>query len=393
VTDTPQTARKPLAEGIPTELAWRAGRRIYVRCGYQSTLNTELRDIGARWDNEVRALWLGSGKADKVIPLVRARIERVAAIEKVKADATANGWWLSIPVPADVIRAHAKDAQAVYDGTRKAWAARDADTFAALAAEVRTYKEQIAAAEADERAEYLAAITRRREVEAADAKRAAADRETAIIEQSGRTVIGDRGLLHGRLDGYLRSEQAEKAKPQPGEVRRLRDGRRVLVLSCTVSFYNQDAIDDGFSTGGTGDEPGWYWVYAYVPVALTDDEQADETRRAAEQADHDEIHAVMTAAKRLARPMEDHERTERHTGQTITAEAPSYHTAHNGKITVTADSEAWYSHPGYYDDYRALGAHITDPALLARIHAILAAGARRRGQYEIKTDPAPEGAP
>jgi hypothetical protein len=85
------TTDRPLADDIPTDRAWRTGRRIYIRCGYNSRTNTDLRDIGAKWDADVRALWVGSGKADHVLAILAAATERAAAVEAVKATASESG--------------------------------------------------------------------------------------------------------------------------------------------------------------------------------------------------------------------------------------------------------------------------------------------------------------
>src|SRR5262245_11099798 len=95
---------RPLAEGIPLGRAWREGRRVYVICSYQSTLSTELRALGAKWDRETvapgspadsrpGALWVGSGKADQVTPLVLAHLGRITEIETAKTEATIAGRW------------------------------------------------------------------------------------------------------------------------------------------------------------------------------------------------------------------------------------------------------------------------------------------------------------
>lgn len=383
--------RKPVADGIPTDLAWRAGRRIYVRCGYTSQLNTQLRadTIRARWDSDVRALWVGSGKADKVLPLLRERLARVDAIEQIKRAATEGGWWLAIPYEADVIRQHAKDADGVvYDSDRKMWACATADSFDPLAAEVRAYREQLTAQRAAEQAADAAALARRREDDAAAAAQEKADREAALLAACGRTVIGERRTVTGHLRGLVgRRDAAEKAKPQRGTVRRMADGTRVLVLSCTVTFYGQDAIDDGFTPGGTGDEIGWYYAYECVPVEATDAERADDQRRHGEAADHDEIRDVLHAARDLARAraLGDGEPAERVTGQTITLEAVGYAAVHDGQITVTAGGDVWVYHPGYHDDYIRTQARITGPDLVARVRAVLAGGSRRRGAYVVDT--------
>ena len=118
----------PIHPDIPVERAWKVGRRIYVRCGYKSQLNTQMREIGAKWDGDERALWVGSGKVDQVVPLVQAAAERGAAIDAVKA----AGHWVTIPYDATDIRAAAKKAGGIWDGEQRRWAMPSAEALAEI---------------------------------------------------------------------------------------------------------------------------------------------------------------------------------------------------------------------------------------------------------------------
>lgn len=127
---------KPLTDDIPLSKAWRLGRRIYVRCGYKSALNGQLRALGAKWDREVRALWVGSGKADQVTPLVRSGMDRVAQVEDTKA----AGHAVKVPYDAAHIRGHAKELGGIWDRDAKAWALPTADAKATIERMISDWK-------------------------------------------------------------------------------------------------------------------------------------------------------------------------------------------------------------------------------------------------------------
>jgi hypothetical protein len=380
---------KPLAGDIPTEKAWRVGRRIYVRCGYQSKLNGQLRGIGAKWDGEVRALWVGSGKLDQVLPLVRATAERAQQIERIKA----LGLWVKVPYDAEDIRAAAKNAGGVFDGELKLWAMPDDATYTAIGEQVRAYNERIQAQRNAERAELEAAKQRRLAEERDNTEAARLAARDVLINRSGRRVIGEPGWVDGYLHDSrgIRRPQAERAAPQPGDLRKLRDGRRGLVLSCTVTFFSERDVDDDFAPGGTSAEVGWYYRYEYVPVEPTAQERSDDDREAAEKADLQELHAIILAVERGG---DAAEWTRQWTGglqvaATITKDSPGGMSVHGGQIILTATGELFWQHPGWYDDWRSTERRIADPDLVTRIRAALAGGSRRRGAFEVRVPSSP----
>lgn len=353
---------------IPLDKAWRAGRRIYVRAGYQSHLNDQMRALGAKWDPEAKALWVGTGKAQQVVPLVQAQVSRVAA----SADVKARGQWVHIPFDAEDVRTRARALGGVYDGDRKDWAMPTDQAFAEVSTAVTDWSAKRAAAKATAKAAA-------RET----AGKTAAEREGRVIAGSDRTVTGERGQANGQLHGRMRRPEAEQRKPQPGEVRHLPDGRRVLVLTSRVEFASQDAIDDGLVGLPPYAEPGWYFSYEFAEVRPTAAEIEEDRRVKAELDDGAEIDAVMRLAERTAQRREV-DTLSPLAGPSITMDAAGGMTVHGGRITVT-DRGVWWQHPGYYDDFRRTEGMITDAALLARILAIIAAGPRRRGQYRVAT--------
>lgn len=391
------TDPRPLTEDIPANrfdptthtdhpyAAWRTGRRIYVACPYRSTVNTAVRELGARWDADARALWLGykADKAEAIVELIRAAYGRRAEVMAVKA----AGHWVRIPYAADDPRTRAKTAGAVYDHDRKAWAFPTAEAAEQVAALVRSRKDAEQAALDEQRQ-----ASRQAEQTASQAGEAeAAARKTArlqeVIAASGRTVTDERGTGRGRLDGYLRRPQAEAARPQVGTVRRLRDGRRVLVLACSVQFISQDQIDDQLVDLSTAEDAGWWYWYDYAVLVPTADEVEEDQAVRAAAADHRDIHSVMRAAAGCAGRCEV-DILQQIQGPSITAD--SIGSIHNGRITLGVDGTVWWQHPGYPDDWSRTEGQIVDPDLIGEIKAILAGGTRRRGPYQVSVPTTPK---
>ena len=128
---------RPLADDIPIDRAWKIGRRIYIRCGYASSLNAQLREVGAKWDRDVRALWVGTGKAANVLPLIRAQDERVAAITAIKEASR----WVAIPYDATEIRDAAKASGAIWDTTSKRWSMPTDESYTSITTWVQQWTE------------------------------------------------------------------------------------------------------------------------------------------------------------------------------------------------------------------------------------------------------------
>jgi hypothetical protein len=343
---------------IPDEKAWQQGRRIYIRCGYNSILNGQVREIGGKWDRDEGALWVGTGKRDQVIPLILAQAERASATEAVK-DA---GLWVKIPFAASNVRDQAKKLGARWDGARKEWAMPSADALATV--------QTLLTAAATEEAQREAAAK-------AKTAAAAARTEDDILSESGRTVCGERKSLTGRLDGHGRRPWAEQAKPQPGDIRITVDGVRVLVLSSTVDFwFDQDQADFNPSR-----EPGWYYTYACVAVEPTASEAAADVARAAVQEDAEEIAAVTEAVRKGVEYMPEIQagtlRTSGAVAGRITVSSGSTGYS-DGEVTLTGDGQVIWYHPGYYDDYRASEGTTSDADLAARVYAVIAGGDRTR---------------
>ena len=74
-----ETAERRPIRGADIDTAWQTTRRVYVRSAYASELSNRLRSLGARWDTEAKALWVGVRKLDGVEALL-------ASLEQERAD-------------------------------------------------------------------------------------------------------------------------------------------------------------------------------------------------------------------------------------------------------------------------------------------------------------------
>ncbi len=360
---------KQIHDDIPADRAWQVGRRIYVRCGYSSNLNKELLKLGSKWDSDVKARWVGSGKRAVVIPLIQAHQARIDHITAVKA----AGHWVKLPRGADAIYKRVTELDAVWDADRGQWAMPTVEALAEVAQLINDHKAAVAAARAETARQEAVVAEQMRQENAAAAVTAAQVRERMLIDKSGRVVSDERGTVRClRLYGRMPRAAAERAKPQPGEVRRLSDGRRGLVLASTVTFWSQDMIDDGLVPGSTGDDPGWRCDYQYIVVAPTDAEVAADQREQAQHEDQQTIEKLLHDVDAVRGFTDSAQRTAL-TGQSIRHITES---GSGGMITVTGDGAVWYQHPGFYDDWRHREFEITDLALLARIRAVLDGGPR-----------------
>lgn len=368
---TPQP--KPIADDISVDAAYQIGRRIYVKCGYESQLGGALRDIGAKWDRDIKTLWVGSTKRDAVLPLIKAHLDRLAQIQAIKDGRR----WVHIPYDAAAIRDQAKALGAIWGPEVKGWAMPTDEAQATITAAVTQWTAARDAARAAERA----AQDERERAERAATAQSVEDR---IISRSGRTVVGEaRHTLTGRLYGRMRRAEAEQAKPEAGEIHRLTDGRRVMIMTCTVRFWSQDAIDDGF-TPDLSDDPGWYWTATGVEVEPTADEAEADRVEAARQADEAEIAQVVREVSRTAELSERGPDSPRvPAGHTITRHGGSLTRFPDGTVTLADDGQVWWYHPGYYDDYRAVQGQVVDEALIERVRAVVDGGSRERGPYTV----------
>lgn len=360
-----------LADDIPLSRAWKAGRRVYVTCGYKSQLNGQLRDLGAKWDRDEEALWVGSGKLDQVLTLIREAGERAAEAEAVKG----AGHWVKIPYDAVAVREQARQLGARWDKERKEWAMPTAEALAQVTALAAAYEgkakaDKAAAAEKEKAARAKAAEKARAE---------AARTDDDVIAASGRTVVSpERITLTIRMDYHGKKAGAEQYKEERGDVIRLRDGRRVLVLASAVEFWSEDMEED---MGQPGAGAGWKnYVTGVVVEPDAGEGQADADAEAARR-DAEEIAALVRDAAQAIEPVAEQDARRVPAGQAagrVTIRYGSLLSNDGGTLTLTTDGTAHWYHPGFYDDYRVTSGTSSDPWLVARVRAVLAAGSRER---------------
>lgn len=263
---------QPIHPDIPLDRAWQAGRRIYIRCGYHSQLNTDLVALGAHWDGVQRARWVGAAKKAIVVGLVQAAAARQEAAEAAKQAATDQGLWLDIPYGAMGARELAKQLRGRFDGFRKAWAMPTPEAKQQVEAEIQAWRDENAALEAKLAAE--------------DAERAARYAATArqrLIDDSGRTLTGEAATV--TLTDYTRMDRwaAAAAKPKLGTVLTLADGRRGLVITSRARFVGRDDIDAGLA-GNLWDDPHWEYIVDVEIVEPTGAEALSDAANAAAKA-------------------------------------------------------------------------------------------------------------
>lgn len=348
------TESKPLAEDIPLERAWKVGRRIYVRCGYKSQLNDEIRALGGKWDREERALWVGSGKADQVITAVRAAEERGAKVEEIKA----AGYEIAIPYARADVREFAKGLGAIWQAASKTWALPTADALgkvqAALAAQPVTNAQPAASRP----------------------KRTPAPEIDAVIADSGRTVIGDQVKAEKHL-GKMRRTDAEQHY-YAGQIVAF-EGGRALVVQAKFIWVSEDTAED---TGNFGSE-GFWADLILVPIEPTDAE-VEAKRKVEERAElRKRIVDIFAHALGRTRPVDRFD-----AGEVVVARW--LETARGIQIGRRADGVWLVQHPGHYDDYRLSQCAVEDPAEVDVLESLTANDRFKADRYTYIVTPRKE---
>lgn len=208
---------------------WKEGRRIYVRCGYRSQANTEMRDIGAKWDRDAGALWVGSGKAPLVVQILNDAATRAEQVEGQKG----LGLWVKIPYEDASAREEAKRLGAKWDKDRKEWAMPDQESLDKI-------ETRVAAATAPKPQPHRN------------------QPEPARIDWAGWKRTGEERYVQRRIEGnsrYMRRAEAEQFAPRVGTVRDLKSGGRYMVTSVSIQFLKSEECED---QGFYGVETGWY---------------------------------------------------------------------------------------------------------------------------------------
>jgi hypothetical protein len=278
---------------LDPELVERRGRRLYIRCGYESQLGVALRNIGAKWDRDERCLWIGTGKAAALPPLLAAekleKAQRAAGeaekrtqhrerMEKV-AEVQDLGLWITIPYRHECgIRARAKALGAVwnpgrseFDPQRKRWAMPDRDSYEEVAALLRAQAEREEAKKAERKA---------------DDQLAEKDRRARVVEASGRTPTGETANHRIVSTRRMSRAEAEDMTHPLGTVIQLDDGRSGVVVETAVWFTNGDDASSTCWHPETHDEAHWDLLHVVAIVEPTTVELAHDAARRAAQRSH-----------------------------------------------------------------------------------------------------------
>lgn len=358
---------KVLAEDIPTTTAWQTGRRLYIRCGYQSRLNAVLRDLGAHWDREQRALWIGSTKREAVLDAVRAHEARRTEYENAKA----VGHWVQVPYEAHEVRARAKALKGLYGGkdhpgwwslpTEEARAEIKALLQGHIAAQKRARKEDTA------------------DQQAAEAAVAQARRER-LLEDSGRCPTGDTAELREISTQVMSRATALNQARGLGDLVRLSDGRRGIVTGVRAWFTGDDAASSVCWHDETHDAAHWDFAYTVAVVEPTDEEAARDTRAVEEARDAADIGTLIQEVSSLPvtrggwSSIPDADKAG---SVNVSRGITSFH---DGTLILTHNGRVVWQHPGYYEDYLRTERESTDPDLVERARSLIASGSRSRTQ-------------
>ncbi|MFD4406701.1 hypothetical protein ACFWPH_28460 [Nocardia sp. NPDC058499] len=375
------SAPKPIHDDISVERAWQIGRRIYVSCHYESSLGTRLRaDLGAHWDRDRKCLWVGSGKKAQVIEEVRATDLRRARVEEIKR----TGRPVAIPFTATRLRALAKEqGEAIWDDERKVWVFPREPEFDAVYHQVRDGVAEIRqkAAETARHEEQLRREERAR-IRAAEqewVEKQRVEQRVRVLEKSGRAATGEQTAVVVVSTRRMNKATAREMAYPLGTVLRLDDGRRGVVVEHEVWFTGEEMASSVCWHPETHDMAHWDLKHVVAVVEPTIDElSADEAERAA-AADAAEIHQFVNLLSRAGAAVAGWSRIDPDTVVgVIEAWYGSGGMGHrSGTVTLTRDEQVIFQHPGYYDEFVRTERVLTDPALVARMRAVLAAGPRK----------------
>jgi hypothetical protein len=372
---------RSLDPAIPTSTAWQQGRRLYVRCGFASQLSAVLRNLGAHWDGDARALWIGSTKKAAVIEAVRASEARKNAVQAVKG----AGRWVHIPYDAHDIRARAKDVLGgVYGGdARKGWWAMPTDEgLAEVTALVKTWHEK---AEERAREERVAAQAAGDFAAAGNAQ----GRRERLLERSGRTPTGETAELREISTRRMNKAIAQGLASTAGDLVHLADGRRGIVTGVEVWFTNDEMASSVCWHPQTHDQAHWDFKYTVSIVEPTDVEREQDAKEAAERQDTAGLSALIDEAADLTAPRctgWTHIPEEEQAGKITVVRGVTRFSA--GTLTLTRDGRVIWQHPGYYDDYIPTEGSTSGAEVVDRVRRLITAGSRERSCH---TGPQPVG--
>lgn len=261
---------------LPLETIWMQGRRVYLRCEFKSGAQYAMKGLGAHWDQERKAWWIGSGRKNEVVAIARRLIERRQEVDDVKG----LGLLVRIPFAAVQVRELAKKLGGLWISESKLWAMPTQESLAQVVAGVdaaaRAAASATLAAEVPERKAAVVSFGERAQKLAAGAGRVIVDESPVVLQWSA--IHGRRAEVEGRFAA--------------GTIVRKNDGSRLMIVEMRAQFHRED---DEWVGGGIGDLMGTGWVVDVkaVRVELTSEEQAEVDAEAAVSAARDRVSQIV----------------------------------------------------------------------------------------------------
>lgn len=369
---------------VPTDRAWKIRTRLYVSSGPHTQLRSRLEAMGAHWDTKRKAHWVGPAKHPRALDAVLIADTR-SALYRETIDA---GHWLTIPFGAELIRERAKTMGAVWEPTSRHWAAPTAQ----VRTELLSLCEEWTAARARERAhqrlleqaaqeEAAIEAAGRRDAARRAEQRAAEQRRDQLIAGTGRTPTGEYANLNEASDTVMTKEHAAEEAHEPGDVLRLKDGRRAVVTRASLRFMKADAAGRRCAMDGAHTRTHWCYRYRLAVVQSTEAELNAEVERGMHALDAADIHQLMLWAPVLTQAAPDDRWSTLAPGEEIgriTAMTGVAGVLPAGHLILTRGGQAVWQHPGEYDTYIRAEGTTSDPDLLTWARAVLADGPRTR---------------
>lgn len=245
---------------------------------------------------------------------------------------------------------------------------------------------------------------RRRDAQAArEAEQARAEAERAelarrVLAESGRTPTGE--IVEYRTVSTLymyKTEALERAR-KLGEVVKLRDGRRGLIVERKVKFTPWPDAASLCWHDQIHDEAHWDFIYQCAVVEPTEEEREADAAAEAERADAAALHKLITDAHHSGDasagwsviPADERVASISRASGTVQRFA-------NGTLILTTQGVVVWQHPGYYDDW--LRTEIRWPAdsdIAERARSLIEQGPRTRlyfdqltHEYYVRVEDAP----
>ncbi|WP_344876154.1 hypothetical protein [Allokutzneria multivorans] len=279
--------RKPLHEDLPIEMAWIEGRRIYIRCAYDSDINQRLIAMNAEWHKERGLRYVGTVRKAKVLEVLSVEIEQRRARRETEQRAVGSGLRVLVPIGLPTsFHEQATRMGAVWDSGEHLYRVPNTETRTGLRALVDTV---VAEREQREREQRQRESDARRARESATTEKAvrvlahavqqaaeqAVQRRERALAESPHPVTGEVEYVHEVVLERLTTAQAEDRGWPLDSVQQLPDSRRGVVLTRAVWFTNAERASGSDWHPDAPDTPHWNILYtlAILDTAENPDHQ------------------------------------------------------------------------------------------------------------------------